>query len=121
VVAIGTTVVRALEHAGRGGKLIAGAGMATQRIGAATQLRIVDAIVTGTHEPGSSHYDLMRAFAAAPLLHRLSAALEEHGYRTHEFGDSVLLMRQPARAATCKDGDADDADERGFIDALSAS
>src|SRR5882672_4231512 len=94
VVALGTTVVRALEHAALGGRLVAGAGLATQRIGASTQLRVVDAIVTGTHEPGSSHYELLRAFAGGALLERVTAALEQGGYRTHEFGDSLLLVRQ---------------------------
>ena len=61
VIAIGTTVVRALEHAARAdGSVRPGAGTATQRIGPASPLRCVDAIVSGTHEPGTSHYDLLR-------------------------------------------------------------
>jgi len=100
VVALGTTVVRALEHAAtRGATLRAGAAVATQRIGPATRLRVVDAIVTGTHEPGSSHYQLMRAFADGALLARVSAALEQSNYRTHEFGDSLLIVRKCAAAA----------------------
>ena len=95
VVALGTTVVRALEHAGAGGTpLRSGADIATQRIGRDTRLRITDAIVTGTHEPRSSHYDLLRAFAGASLLERISEQLEHDAYRTHEFGDSLLLERQ---------------------------
>jgi S-adenosylmethionine:tRNA ribosyltransferase-isomerase len=100
VVAIGTTVVRALEHAATPGMGVrAGAGVATQHIGAATRLRVVDAIVSGTHEPGSSHYDLLRAFADDATLARTSAVLDAHGYRTHEFGDSVLIERQARRRA----------------------
>jgi len=95
VVALGTTVVRALEHAvSQSPRLRAGPGIATQRIGPATRLRVVDAIITGTHEPGSSHYDLLHAFAGAALLARISDALEQAAYRTHEFGDSLLLQRQ---------------------------
>src|SRR5262249_34140017 len=89
IVAVGTTVVRALEHAG--GR--AGTGVATQRIGAGTKLRIVDAILSGTHEPGTSHYELLRAFVDDVTLARADAALVAHGYRTHEFGDSVLMHR----------------------------
>ena len=64
VIAIGTTVVRALEHAGaRDGVVHAGDGVADQRIGASTELRIVDAILSGTHEPDTSHYQVLRAFA----------------------------------------------------------
>jgi S-adenosylmethionine:tRNA ribosyltransferase-isomerase len=64
VVAIGTTVVRALEHAAmRDGIVHAGAGVADQRIGPRTRLAVVDAILSGTHEAESSHYQLLRAFA----------------------------------------------------------
>ena len=95
VVALGTTVTRALEHAAMGGAgLRAGPGLAAQRIGAGTPLRVVDAIVTGAHAPGESHYEVLRAFAGDSVLERMSAALEEHGYRTHEFGDSVLILPQ---------------------------
>jgi S-adenosylmethionine:tRNA ribosyltransferase-isomerase len=96
VVAIGTTVTRALEHAALGGTLRAGDGVADQRIGPATRLRVVDAIVSGAHEPGSSHHELLHAFAAPAVLQRADRALREHGYLTHEFGDSVLIERAAA-------------------------
>lgn len=94
IIAIGTTVVRALEHAARGGDGVrAGEGLATQRIGAASRLRLVDAILTGTHEPGTSHYELLRAFVDDQTLGRIDDELNTHAYRTHEFGDSVFLER----------------------------
>ena len=101
IVAIGTTVVRALEHAVRDGGELGrrssvvrpGNGVANQRIGAATALCIVDAIVTGVHEPGSSHYDLLRAFTDDEALRRAGVALAAHAYRGHEFGDSLLVER----------------------------
>lgn len=98
VVAIGTSVVRALEHsASSDGAVRAGEDLATQRIDANSRLRIVDAILSGTHEPGSSHYELLRAFADEDTLRRADIALEAHGYRTHEFGDSVFVeMRRVA-------------------------
>jgi S-adenosylmethionine:tRNA ribosyltransferase-isomerase len=92
IVAVGTTVVRALEHAGRDGRLRPGDGVATQRIGP-DLLRIVSAILSGTHEPGSSHYQLLRAFVDDRTLERASAHLDSVRYRTHEFGDSVLIER----------------------------
>jgi S-adenosylmethionine:tRNA ribosyltransferase-isomerase len=96
VVAVGTTVVRALEHAAaRDGQVPAGEGLATQRIGPASRLRVVDAILSGTHEPGTSHYQLLRAFAADATLRRASDELDAGGYRTHEFGDSVLVEQNP--------------------------
>jgi len=102
VIAIGTTVVRALEHAAtradaQDARLPAGAGLATQRIGPSTGLRVVDALVSGTHEPGTSHHALLQAFANEDVLDRADAALERLGYRTHEFGDSVWLEADAAR------------------------
>jgi S-adenosylmethionine:tRNA ribosyltransferase-isomerase len=98
IVAVGTTVVRALEQAATGdGWVPAGAGMATLRIGPATRLRVVDALLTGTHEPGSSHYELLRAFADDATLERVNGELAAQHYRTHEFGDSLLIVaRLPA-------------------------
>jgi S-adenosylmethionine:tRNA ribosyltransferase-isomerase len=100
IVAIGTTVVRALEHAAAGtGQVHAGDGLATQRINADSRLCIVDAILSGTHEPGTSHYQLLRAFTDNATLRRASEELDARGYRTHEFGDSVFIEKK-ARAAS---------------------
>lgn len=94
VIAIGTSVVRALEHAAMiDGQVRAGEGIATQHIGQASVLRVVDAILSGTHEPGTSHYELLRAFTDDATLRLTSAELDARGYRTHEFGDSVLIER----------------------------
>lgn len=95
VVAIGTSVVRALEAAAEdGGHVRAGPGVARGRIGPGTPLRVVDAIVTGVHQPGESHFELLRAFADDALLDRLSLMAEAWNYRTHEFGDSMLIERR---------------------------
>jgi S-adenosylmethionine:tRNA ribosyltransferase-isomerase len=92
LVAIGTTVVRALESAtGANGIVRAGDGIARGRIGRETMLRVVDAILTGVHQPGESHFELLRAFADPAVLDRASAVAAQHGYRSHEFGDSVLI------------------------------
>ena len=89
IVAVGTTVVRALVHSdGR-----AGQGVADQRIGQGTHLRVVDGILSGTHDPHESHYQLLRAFQHDDVLAHAQAALEGSNYRTHEFGDSVLILR----------------------------
>jgi S-adenosylmethionine:tRNA ribosyltransferase-isomerase len=95
IIAVGTTVVRALEHAAaRDGVVNEGDGIADQRIGPLSALRAVDAILSGTHEGGSSHYELLRAFTDDVTLAAANAELEASGYRTHEFGDSVLIERQ---------------------------
>jgi S-adenosylmethionine:tRNA ribosyltransferase-isomerase len=96
--------VRALEHAATAdGAVRPGAGLATQRIGPATRLRVVDVLLSGTHEAGTSHYELLRAFTDDATLGRVSAELDACGYRTHEFGDSVLMERK-ADAAACGAG-----------------
>ena len=93
VVAVGTTVVRALEHAATSDGRVRLGGVATQRIGPATRLHVVDAILSGTHERGTSHYELLRAFLDDETLDRASKELDERNYLTHEFGDSVLIER----------------------------
>jgi S-adenosylmethionine:tRNA ribosyltransferase-isomerase len=99
IVAVGTTVVRALEHAAANGHVASGLGVATQRIGVTTRLRVVDAVLSGTHENGTSHYELLRAFVSARTLARMEQQLECHGYRTHEFGDSILVEKATVSTA----------------------
>ena len=94
VVAIGTTVVRALEaSARRTGSVVAGQGVARGRIGPSTELAVIDVLVSGVHEPGTSHFELLRAFVADATLARVGLALDARGYRGHEFGDTVWLER----------------------------
>jgi S-adenosylmethionine:tRNA ribosyltransferase-isomerase len=93
VIAVGTTVVRALEAAATDdGHLRSGDGVAKGKIGPETRLRVVDAILSGTHEPGTSHYELLRAFLEDSTLERATSELITHNYKTHEFGDSVLIF-----------------------------
>jgi S-adenosylmethionine:tRNA ribosyltransferase-isomerase len=93
VVAVGTTVVRALEAAAtEDGHLRSGEGLAKGRIGPSTRLRVVDAILSGTHERGTSHYELLRAFLEDSTLQRATEELDACGYKTHEFGDSILIL-----------------------------
>ena len=92
--AVGTTVVRALEHAARlPGWVLPGHGVATQRITSLSHLRVVHAIVSGLHEAGSSHYELLRAFQDDPTLQEMTAQAEARGYLAHEFGDAVFVSR----------------------------
>jgi S-adenosylmethionine:tRNA ribosyltransferase-isomerase len=95
IIAIGTTVVRALESAANDdGRVRPGDGLASGRIDEETGLRVVDAILTGVHQPGESHFELLRAFAPDAVLDEISRNLTAHAYRTHEFGDSLLLYRK---------------------------
>ncbi|WP_421725968.1 S-adenosylmethionine:tRNA ribosyltransferase-isomerase [Bauldia sp.] len=95
IAAIGTTVVRALEAAADAdGTVRAGSGVATGRITARSPIRVVDAILSGVHAPGESHYELLGAFADADTLWGMTNALAKAGYRSHEFGDFVLIERK---------------------------
>jgi S-adenosylmethionine:tRNA ribosyltransferase-isomerase len=53
---------------------------------------VVDGVLTGVHQPGESHFDLLQAFAPEPLLRRALAHAEHEGYLAHEFGDSCLIL-----------------------------
>lgn len=89
VIAIGTTVVRALEAAG--GR--AGQGIATLRLDAHYKLRVVDGIVSGLHAPGESHFELLSAFAPRERLVRAIELAARAGLSSHELGDVCLVMR----------------------------
>jgi S-adenosylmethionine:tRNA ribosyltransferase-isomerase len=91
VIAIGTSVVRAIEGAAVRGPLAAGAGVTDLRIGAEFQPRIVDAVVSGIHAAGESHHDLLAAFAGTTLTGAVRDALAA-GYRLHEHGDATLIL-----------------------------
>lgn len=88
VIAIGTTVVRALEASG--GR--AGAGVATLRLDARYRPRVVDGLVSGLHAPGESHFDLLAAFAPAPELERAYRLARAANLSGHELGDACLIL-----------------------------
>jgi S-adenosylmethionine:tRNA ribosyltransferase-isomerase len=93
VIAAGTTVVRALETcAGPEGLVSASAGWTSQVVTPERGLRAVDGLLTGFHEPRSTHLLMLEAFAGPGLLSRCYAAAREHGYLWHEFGDVHLLL-----------------------------
>ena len=94
VIAVGTSVVRALEDAAAlDGSVRPGERMARRRIEGGSRLRVVDAMLSGTHEPGTTHHELLRAFVYDETLARLDRELKSRGYFTHEFGDSVFVER----------------------------
>jgi S-adenosylmethionine:tRNA ribosyltransferase-isomerase len=92
VIAAGTTVVRALETAGLSGNCNPASGWTSHVVTPETGLRVVDGLLTGLHEPRSSHLRMLAAFAGEALLDRCYAAAADHGYRWHEFGDVHLLL-----------------------------
>jgi S-adenosylmethionine:tRNA ribosyltransferase-isomerase len=98
VIAIGTTVVRALETAALaaqdagGGLVAASAGWTSHVVTRQTGVASVDGLLTGLHEPRSTHLWMLAAFTDEALLLRCYRAAADHGYRWHEFGDVHLLL-----------------------------
>lgn len=92
IVAVGTSVVRALESSvGEDGQVNPGAFETSLRIDGSYTLRVVDSILTGIHAPGESHYDLLEAFTPRSTLDRLADTAAKAGFLSHEFGDAMLL------------------------------
>ena len=93
VIAVGTTVVRALETVGRpDGSVDAGAGWTGLVIDPERGVDVVDGLITGWHEPEASHLQMLAALVGEPLLERCYQAALRHGYLWHEFGDSHLIL-----------------------------
>jgi S-adenosylmethionine:tRNA ribosyltransferase-isomerase len=93
VIAVGTTVVRALESvADADGVVSAGAGLTSLVIAPDRGVRAIDGLLTGWHEPESSHLQMLEAVAGPDLLRRSYDAARAAGYRFHEFGDSNLIL-----------------------------
>lgn len=96
IVAVGTTVTRALETVTDvDGRVRPGAGWTDLVLGPRRPARIVDGLVTGWHAPGASHLQLLEAVAGHDLVQRAYDAALASGYRWHEFGDSALFLPRP--------------------------
>jgi len=94
VIAIGTTVVRALESAGDEHGVVHPYDDWTELVVTPERgVRVVDGLLTGWHEPEASHLLMLEAIAGRPLLEASYAASLAEGYRWHEFGDVHLLLR----------------------------
>jgi S-adenosylmethionine:tRNA ribosyltransferase-isomerase len=95
VVAVGTTVVRALESATAGDRVVPSAGWTSLVLDPSRPARVVDGLLTGLHEPQASHLHLLAAVAGRTLVDRAYADIAAPGappYLWHEFGDTMLLL-----------------------------
>jgi S-adenosylmethionine:tRNA ribosyltransferase-isomerase len=93
VVAVGTTVVRALETVARpDGSVAPGASWTDRVVTPEVGVRAVDGLLTGWHEPDASHLLMLEAVGGAALVADAYAAAAREGYRWHEFGDAHLIL-----------------------------
>jgi len=93
VIAVGTTVTRALESAvGVDGVIAAARGWTGLVLGPDRPARVVDGIVSGLHAPEATHLRLLEAVVGAEPLRRAYDAARAEGYLWHEFGDACLLL-----------------------------
>jgi S-adenosylmethionine:tRNA ribosyltransferase-isomerase len=106
VIAVGTTVVRALEGcaAQNGGELVPGPGVTDLLVKRGHKRSVVDGLFTGMHDPEASHFELLSAFVAPPLLSAAYEHAARAGYLGHEFGDSNLIL---SRSSSGRARDAD--------------
>src|SRR5207253_4123702 len=94
VIAVGTTVVRALESAvdEGNGDVIATHDWTELVITPERGVRVVDGLLTGFHEPKASHLAMLEAIAGRSHLEKVYPAALAGGYRWHEFGDLHLIL-----------------------------
>jgi S-adenosylmethionine:tRNA ribosyltransferase-isomerase len=93
VIAVGTTVVRALETVADGrGRVHPGEGWAETVVTPERGVTAIGGLITGWHEPAATHLAMLEAIAGRALLERSYAAALAGGYRWHEFGDSHLIL-----------------------------
>ncbi len=93
VIAVGTTVVRALESSvDRGGNVIASRGWTDVVITPPRGVRVVDGLLTGFHEPRASHLSMLEAIVGREHIRKAYAEALQRGYLWHEFGDLHLIV-----------------------------
>ncbi len=91
VIAVGTTVVRALESAAAGSEVIASSGWTDLIVTPERGVAVADGLLTGFHEPQASHLDMLRAFVGDATLFAAYEHAIRAGYLWHEFGDVHLI------------------------------
>ncbi len=92
VIAVGTTVLRALESPVVSSEVLAGSGWTDLVIDPARRIRTADALLTGFHHDGATHQWILRAFVSASLLSSAYDEAARADYLQHEFGDVHLIV-----------------------------
>lgn len=97
VIAVGTTVVRALESAFADGQVRPAEGFTRLYVHPARRVQAVDGLLTGLHDPLASHLAMLHALAGTELIRGAYAEALREGYLWHEFGDTHLILRDSIR------------------------
>ena len=92
VIAVGTTVVRALESAWDGAQVQPVSGFTRLYIHPSRGVHVVDGLLTGFHDPMASHLAMLYALAGEEMVRSAYAEAVEHNYLWHEFGDINLIL-----------------------------
>lgn len=92
IVAVGTTVVRALESAWSDGRVRPVSGFTRRFVAPGGGVRVVDGLLTGLHDPRASHLALLSAVTGPETLRSAYDEAVREGYLWHEFGDSHLIL-----------------------------
>ena len=87
IVALGTTVLRALESSGRSGELDAGKGLTKLKITPGYEFKFVSSLISGMHELGTSHMEILNSFCPVELVKKGYGEAIARGYEGHEYGD----------------------------------
>ncbi len=92
VIAVGTTVVRALESAVDGGLVREARGFTRLYLRPGRPWRAVDGLLTGFHDARTTHLELLASLSGVPALRDAYRVAVDRGYLWHEFGDSHLIL-----------------------------
>ena len=97
IVAVGTTVVRALESAWDGEQVQPSSGFTRLYIHPERGVNVVDALITGFHDPMASHLAMLYAIAGEEMIRSAYVDAVANVYLWHEFGDSNLILTRPKK------------------------
>ena len=93
IIAVGTTVARAIESSVDGnGTVMARSGWTNRVISSDAPAEIVHGIITGFHPKDSTHAELLEGIVGRAVFDYAHAIALDHGYMMHEFGDSCLMF-----------------------------
>jgi S-adenosylmethionine:tRNA ribosyltransferase-isomerase len=92
VIAVGTTVIRAVESAWEEGRVKPLKGFTRLYVRPTRGLRVIDGLITGLHDPVTSHLAMLYTLAGEQTIKEAYAEATRAGYLWHEFGDSHLIL-----------------------------